>query len=316
MNGDSIPQINEFVISPFRDQANYIRINTFTNDFIRTNNVLLNQSLHLSPRAIWHNKTDWKKALAKFSTVSTLRIIRKVRANNEVSVWNPLELNIADTSLVNIAANIRNVLYFNQQDPVYDMQLGHFDNRNRNVLTTGFESSKNAEQFIRSRWTLNSFWITEFRAISGKRIRSSELFTNRDYAIKYQQLIPKITYVPNSQWEAIFSYEWQKAKNELPDALATATFHDLKGSLQYNKTQKTVFRSELSFVQIALTGSTNPTLELALLEGLKDGQNFLWTVSMDRQLANNLQLGIQYEGRKTGERAVVHLGSMMVRATF
>jgi len=308
--------LNEFVVSPFRDQANYIRINTFTNDFIRTNNVLLNQSLHVSPRAIWHNKTGWKKVLSKFSTLSTLRINRKVRANDGVSVWNPFELDIVDTSLVNIAANIRNVLYFNQQDPVYDMQLGHFDNRNRNILTTGFESSKNAEQFFRSRWTITPYWITEFRAILGKRIRSSELFANRDFNIKSQKIIPKITYVPNTQWEATFSYEWQKAENDLPDAIATATFHDLKGSLQYNKTQKTVLRSELSFVQIALTGSTNPTLELALLEGLQDGQNFLWTLSMDRQLANNLQLGIQYEGRKTGERAIVHLGSMMVRATF
>ena len=316
LNGDSIPQLNEFVVSPFRDQANYIRINTFTNDFIRTNNVLLNQSLHLSPRAIWYNKADWKKALSKFSTVSTLRINRKIRANDGVSVWNPFELDIVDTSLVNITANIRNVLYFNQQDPIYDMQLGHFDNRSRNVLTTGFESSKNAEQFFRARWTINSYWISEFNAQLGKRIRSSELFANRDYSIRYQKIIPKITYVPNAQWEAALIYELQNAKNELPDARSTAVFHDLKASLQYNKTQKTVFRSELSFVQIALTGSTNPTLELALLEGLKDGQNFLWTVSMDRQLANNLQLGIQYEGRKTGERTVVHLGSMMVRATF
>jgi len=59
LNGDSIPQLNEFVIAPFRDQANFIRINTFTNEFIRTNNVLLNQSLHISPRAIWHNKTNY-----------------------------------------------------------------------------------------------------------------------------------------------------------------------------------------------------------------------------------------------------------------
>ena len=196
------------------------------------------------------------------------------------------------------------------------MQLGHFDNRSRNVLTTGFESSRNTEQFFRARWTINPFWITELNALTGKRIRKSELFTNRDFSINFQKIIPKITYVPNPQWEATLAYELQKAKNGLPDALASATFHDLKASLQYNKTQKTVLRSELSFVQIALTGSTNPTLELALLEGLQDGQNFLWTLSLDRQLANNLQLGIQYEGRKTGERAIVHLGSMMVRATF
>ena len=88
LNGDSIPQINEFVVAPFRDQANYVRINTFTNEFIRTNNVGLNQSLRLTPRIIWLNKKGWKKTLTKFSTLSTLRINRKVKLDDAVSAWN------------------------------------------------------------------------------------------------------------------------------------------------------------------------------------------------------------------------------------
>ena len=125
-----------------------------------------------------------------------------------------------------------------------------------------------------------------------------------------------LVYVPTPQWEASCTYRYQRAKNTLIESFAKARFHDLKFSLQYNQTQKTALRSELSVVQIALDGTVNPSLELALLEGLQDGQNFLWNLTMDRQLANNVQLSLRYEGRKTGTRNVVHVGSMQVRASF
>ncbi len=316
LNGDSIPQINEFVTAPFRDQANYIRINTFTNEFIRTNNVLFNQSIQLQPRAIWQQQKGWKKLLAQFSTLSTLRISRKVNDLGQESVWNPFDLAIADTSLINIVSNIRNVLYFNQHHPIYDVQVGQFDNRSRNLLTTGFESQIHAEQFIRGRFTFNSQFNSTIQFINGQRKRISELFANRAFDITFQKIIPKLTYVPNPQWELSGTYEYQKASNQLSESAATAIFHELQTSLQYNKTQKTSFRSELSFVQIDLNGEINPTLQLSLLEGLKSGKNFLWNITVDRQVATNVQLRIGYEGRKTGDRSIVHLGSMQIRAAF
>ncbi|MEM1123419.1 MAG: hypothetical protein AAGJ18_23475, partial [Bacteroidota bacterium] len=60
----------------------------------------------------------------------------------------------------------------------------------------------------------------------------------------------------------------------------------------------------------------NPTLELTLLEGLNKGRNFLWGLTLSRQMANSVQLNLRYEGRKTGDRRTVHLGSAQVRATF
>ena len=86
--------------------------------------------------------------------------------------------------------------------------------------------------------------------------------------------------------------------------------------MQYNRTEKLAFKSDFSFVNIGVTGETNPTLELTLLEGLNKGKNFLWGLTLNRQLANNVQMSLRYEGRKTGEKQAVHLGSASVRATF
>ncbi|MEM6317183.1 MAG: hypothetical protein AAF960_05900 [Bacteroidota bacterium] len=316
LNGDSIPQINEFVVAPFQDQANYVRINTFTNDFIRTNNVLLNQSLRLTPRAIWNGKKGVKKMLSKFSTLSTLRINRKVNLDRNVSAWNPFDLTVADTNLVTISSAVRNVLFFNRNHPVYDCQMGQTVNRNRNVQTTGFESRKNNSVFFRSRWNITPVFSNEINVELGNRSSDSELFDNRDFDIDYRTISPKFIYLPTPKVEATFSYEYQKAENQLTDFLATATFHELKLEAQYNRTEKLAFKSDFSFVNIAVVGSTNPTLELTLLEGLRKGQNFLWGLTLSRQLANNVQMSLRYEGRKTGDNRTVHLGSAQVRATF
>lgn len=316
LNGDSIPQINEFVIAPFRDQANYVRINTFTNDFIRTNNVGLNQSLRLTPRIIWLNKTGWKKALSKFSTLSTLRINRKVKLDDAISAWNPFDLAIVDTSLVTIAAAIRNVVFFNRNHPKYDFQIGQSDSRNRNVLTTGFESRQTSEKFIRSRWNITPVFSNQVNYSIGNRKSDAELFDNRDFNINFQKITPQFSYLPNQQYQATLEYEFQRAENTLTDFPALAKLHTLKLEMQYNRTQKLALKSDFSFVNISVTGATNPTLELTLLEGLKKGKNFLWGLTLNRQLAANVQMSLRYEGRKTGDSRTVHLGSAQVRATF
>jgi hypothetical protein len=69
-------------------------------------------------------------------------------------------------------------------------------------------------------------------------------------------------------------------------------------------------------VEVKFDGSPNSPVGFAMLNGLQRGQNFLWNLSLDRQLARNIQLRISYEGRKTGEARVVHTGRAQVAANF
>jgi hypothetical protein len=69
-------------------------------------------------------------------------------------------------------------------------------------------------------------------------------------------------------------------------------------------------------VNLAFNGQNNTPVQFAMTEGLLNGQNFLWTLNIDRSISKNIQLNIGYEGRKIGSAQVVHVGRAQVRAVF
>ena len=257
-----------------------------------------------------------KKFLGKFSTQSTLKISRKTRAAPDVSAWNPFQLDIADTSLVAVTSNIRNLLFFNRSNPKYDFQVGMTDNRNKIVQTSGFESRRTAEQFLKLRWNISKTLSTNISVGQGQRETDSEFFNAKDYFIEFQKLEPQFTYLPSKQFRAILKYRYQQDENTLKTEGETALQHDFSLELTYNRTATTSIRSRESYINIDFSGEPNSPVGFAMLNGLQNGRNFLWNLSLDRRLSRNIQLSLSYEGRKTGMARVVHVGRAQVAATF
>ena len=175
-NEDGFVQINEFEVAVFQDQANYIRSAIFTDEFVRSNNVELNQSWRIEPKAIWYQQKKLKKFLTRFSLQSTWRISRKTREAPNVSAWNPLQFSIPDSALVATNSAIRTSLFFNRTDPRFGFEVGVSNNRNRLVLTTGFESRHTREQFIKSRWNASSAISLQLNINNGLKSNDSEFF--------------------------------------------------------------------------------------------------------------------------------------------
>lgn len=315
-NNDGVIQQNEMEIAPFQDLADYVRVTAVTDEFIRTDDVRLNQSLRVTPKAVWYNEEGWKAALSRFSTLSNLTINRKTQAAESVAAWNPFQLDVADTALVAVTSNIRNVLFFNQADPVYDLQVGMSDVRNKFVQTSGFESRRNSEQFLRGRWNISRAVSTEFALSRGRRTNDSEFFNNKDFDIRYYEAGPEVTLIPSRAFRTTLTYEFRQDDDQLPDGNAFARRHSFEAEARYNQSTQTSIQLRTSLVAVNFEGPANSPVGFAILNGLQDGRNFLWSLTLDQQLAKNIQLRLSYEGRKTGEASVVHTGRAQVAANF
>ena len=53
-----------------------------------------------------------------------------------------------------------------------------------------------------------------------------------------------------------------------------------------------------------------------MLEGLQQGLNTTWSINIQRNLAKNLQLSLNYNGRKSQENSTIHNGGIQLRAFF
>lgn len=325
-NRDSILQIDEMEIAVFQDQANYVRIAVTTPDYIRTNNVLLNQNLRLEPRILWGNsKRRWQRTMSRFSTQSTFQINRRTFAGAQgVSPWNPFQFAVADSALVTVTASVRNVLFVNRANPAWDASIAQGDNRSQVVLTTGFEQRRNVDWTLHGRLNLGQRWSAEADVVRGEKSSDNEAFDSRDFNIQSWEAGPKMTWLPSRVFRVVFKLNFQNSKNTLAGA-EKATQNDWNTELTWNPPGRqnaqgfraaTSLRAKGSFVNIKYTGESNTAVAFTMLEGLQDGKNFLWSLNLDRQLSKSLQLSLNYEGRKTGENRVVHVGRAQVRAVF
>jgi hypothetical protein len=329
-NNDTIPQLDEFEISPFPDQADYVRVTLLTGNFVRTNNVQFNQSLRIEPRFFWSDTAvlkgfakKWRDGFSRFSTLHAIQINRRVRADAlNVSQWNPFELQIPDISLVGLSQNIRNTLIFNRGNPIIDAEIGQSESRNRIVLATGFEERGKTEYFFRPRWNLTSKITFQGFFAKGIQNNRSEAFLNRNYNILFQKIEPQLTWLASSQgktgrsFRGVFAYKYRYGINSAKIDGESAENHDFSLEFTYNQANTTQLRSKISYISVAYQGAKNIPVEFALLEGLQNGNNYLWQVSLEKTLKRNIQWNIGYEGRRTGNIRIVHVGRAQVRANF
>lgn len=312
-NNDGKIQEFEMEIAPFQDLADYIRISNITDEFIRTDNVSFNQSLRITPRAVWFNKKGFKKWLSRWSARTNLQINRKTRAAPQVRTYDPFQVNISDTALVSLRSTINNNLFFNQTDPKYGFQLGQKDNRSRVVQTSGFESRRLTDWFIQGRWNMSQSVSTRFTTTFGQKESDSEFFSNREYLLKFWRLEPELTFQKDQSFRTILRYKYQQDRNTISPEGEEAQQHDLSLEMVY---KQRLLNLRFSYVDVAYEGQANSPAGLAILNGLQQGQNFIWNLSLNRQLAKNILLVLSYEGRKTGTARVIHVGRAQVAATF
>lgn len=324
-NGDGIKQTGEFEIAPIPSLATYIKVYTPTNSYIKTYNNQFSEVLMLKPAVVWANKTGVRKFISRFSNQTAYRVDRKSTDNILERAYNPFIQIPNDTSLAifktlaTLNSSFRNTLFINQLSPEFGIDLSYQEVKNKSLLTNGYEERANKYEEARVRWNIVKEISMNFDGINGIKENASQYFSSRNYRIEYYSVEPKLNYQPNTAFRISVSFKYSNKENKnVTDSLnIKAELQDYGAELKWNVLNKGSFNMKANYIQIKYSAKqANTSLAFEMLDALKPGQNITWGASFQRNLSNNMQISITYDGRKSEGTKAIHTGGAQIRAYF
>ena len=87
-------------------------------------------------------------------------------------------------------------------------------------------------------------------------------------------------------------------------------------SFKYNAVKNGSLELRFDYLRFAYEQPGNDPLSFEMLEGLQVGDNLTWSLQGARKLGEYLQLTLGYQGRKSTEGPIIHMGNAQIRAFF
>lgn len=312
-NSNSIQELDEFEIANFVDQANFIRIINPTAEYIKTYSNQINQSLSISPERIWRNKTGILKFLSRFSNNSAYSISQKNTSPEFLEYANPFAQNINNEKLVSKSSSFRNSFSFNRGNPKAGADYIISSGNNKLMLVSGFDMRKNFSHTLQIRYNFSPAIGAVNKTATTDKYYKSEYFSSKNYQIKVLQNDFQLNIQPNLNNRLSVKYNYKQKHNVEGEKLL---INDVGLEYRLSSVKKGSLSSTFNYIYYSYNASTTGALAYEMLEGLMPGSNLTWSVSLQRQLSNGLQVNLTYNARKSPDVKIIHTGGIQLRAFF
>lgn len=315
LNGNGASDLNEFEVAAFKDQANFIKIFTPTNEYVRTYTNEFNQGLFLNPETQWGTSHGLKKFIARFANRTNYRVNRKTA--DKTDYFNPFVGSINDSTLVTTNLGFLNTIFFNKTNTKWSMDYTYQDNQDKSLLTNGIESRRTIIRTFKTRWNITRTFTLQNLFSNGIKSNKSEFFNNQNYYLSNYETEPKIIFQPDVKfrWSLLFNYK-EKYNSDLYGGEILKA-QKLGTEVRYNIASKGSVMLNINLIKNQYSSPLNNTLiSYEMLEGLLPGTNTTWEVVYQQNLSKHMQLSLNYNGRKSDETPIIHVGGVQVRAFF
>ncbi|MFM9422698.1 MAG: hypothetical protein RIR06_1159, partial [Bacteroidota bacterium] len=210
----------------------------------------------------------------------------------------------------------RGGIYFNRGNPRFSADLIFSRNENKSQLLSGFESKEDRSGQLTARTTLKSFWNVLCAVDYGKKISASNFLAIRNYAYSFLTIKPALIFQPAAKKQFGLNSEFGLKNGGNSETQFESTSLSVSGLIQWEISDGQLFKTEIKWTSIALNGALTGSALYDALNGLQVGNNMQYQVDWRKFINENLQLSLQYNGRKSESRPMVHAGSMSIRMLF
>ncbi len=316
LNEDGIQDLNEFFLAVNPDERNFVKIFIPTNDFVRAFTNTFVWRLNWTAPRNWRRSQGLKKVLGLWSGIVSWRINRRISEDRLLPRLLPFA-EVADESILSTREAFRSTVFMNRSNPKYGLELNFNQNRQRQLLTDGFEETRRQSYSVTSRSNLGGDWNLQLRGErSDLRTRSDFLLT-RNYLIRTYDLGPEIAFQPSNSFRVSLNYRYRWKDNlESLEMEESSRIQEFSLETRLAQVSKRNILGFIRFIRIDLTGDPNSPVGYELLEALQPGTNWTWGLNLQQRLANGLQISLNYDGRRSQGARVIHTARMQVTALF
>lgn len=316
-NADGVQQLNEFELAAFPDQAKFIRLLTPTNEYIKASYITFNYSLNINPRAVLSSGSlkGVKKFISLLNLQTSLQISKKSVSTGSFE-FNPFKFDVGDTALISLTNVFLNTISFNRYSNKWGIDFSNLRNNSQNLLTYGYESRRLNNWILKWRWNLSQSFSFDVNGIKGLNALYTPKFNNRNYELKIYSVEPRFSFIRKTNFRLQTSYKYESKKNLPAYGGEKATSHSFNAEAKYNILQNSSISAKFTLDQISYNSIPNTTVSYIMLNGLLPGSNYIWNITLTKRLLNNLEMNVQYDGRKPGSSRTVHVGRAGVTALF
>jgi hypothetical protein len=322
-NGNGIEEINEFYEARYWDERNYVRVIVPSNEYIQAFTSQLNYRVKAQFPQGWNDSRGLKSVLARFSNVTQLQVHQK-QTDDRLAARVLPGYSVAEEDLLSAKESVRSTFFFNRQSPHFGAEGGLRTTRWKQLLQQGTEDRSTRVYRTQLRYQWNRKWKVLISSQRAHRkyeldMQSGEV-NSRNFDITEHQLAPELHWQPHMDFRLVTKTSWTtKVNATIPlDELGgeEATLRSVGWELQSSRVMKRNINASLEWLSIDYNADAGQAVAYEMLEGLLPGNNARWSLNLQQQLLEGLQLTLNYQGRKSPEQGAVHSGSVAVRALF
>lgn len=317
VNEDGVQELNEFFEAINVDERNYVKVFTFTDDYITAFQTLYTHSIDGKMPTRWRSRGFLLSQLSRFSAQINFNVHFKTTSEDYRSRLSPFAIDFDGETILSAKDTRRYTLFFNRNARGLAGDFTYQTTDVKQLLTQGFEYRDKEEIVSNLKMNLGKDYTLRLTATAEEQLNTSDFLDSRNFNIVTLSFSPQLIWMPTNHLRLIGSYVQKQNNNEFTEASEEfSLLRTVKGELTWNKASVGSLRGSFSVIQIDFEGDESTYLAYLLLDALQPGTNQTWQLNWQQKLSRGMRLSLLYNGRKSEGASAIHTGTVELTAYF